>query len=274
MKFLKMHGLGNDYVFVDCISGPTPADPPARARAVSEPHFGVGADGLVLIEPSTRADARMRIFNKDGSEAEMCGNAIRCVGKYLYESGLVPREALAVETGAGVLALGLRLERGRVTAATVDMGVPEFAPARIPVDAPENRVRIDCEGKPLDFFCLSVGNPHAVTVGAFPEGEALSRLGRFVETHPLFPRRVNAEFCQVESRTRARVRVWERGSGATLACGTGATAALVALASQGLVDRRAEIILPGGSLEIDWRENDHVYMTGPATLSFTGEWPE
>ena len=274
MKFVKMHGLGNDYVFVDCIRGAGPADPAACARAVSEPHFGIGADGLVLIEASARADARMRMFNKDGSEAEMCGNAIRCVGKYLYDTGLCRRETLAIETGAGVLALQLRVEDGRAVAATVDMGVPEFAPARIPVQAADNRVQIDAEGRPLGFFCLSLGNPHAVTVDAFPEGKAFARLGGMVEAHPLFPRRVNAEFCRVESPTRALVRVWERGSGATLACGTGATAALVALASQGLLARRAEIVLPGGSLDIDWRDDGHVYMTGPATVSFTGEWTD
>ena len=274
MRFIKMHGLGNDFVFVDCFREKAPADPAARAVELCAPHFGVGADGLVLIEPSARADACMRIFNHDGSLAEMCGNAIRCVGKYLYESGLARRDVLTVETGAGVLTLELRVVGEKVAAATVDMGAPEFTPARIPLDAPENRVRLEFEGRPLDFFCLSMGNPHAVTVDAFPEGEGLSRLGRFIETHPLFPRRVNAEFCAVESRTRARLRVWERGAGATLACGTGASASLVALASLGLVERRAEIVLPGGSLEIDWRADGHVYMTGPAALSFTGEWPD
>ena len=274
MKFMKMHGLGNDYVFVDCLHGETVADPAARAREVSAPHFGIGADGLVLIEPSAVADARMHIFNKDGSEAEMCGNAIRCVGKFLYDTGLCRREALTIETGAGVLPLTLHIEDGIAVAATVDMGVPAFAPERVPVLADDNRVTLPVEGRTLEFFCLSIGNPHAVTVSLYPEGTVFPWLGQFVETHPLFPKRVNVEFCRVETPNRARVRVWERGSGATLACGTGATAALVALASQGLLERRAEIVLPGGSLDIDWRADGHVYMTGPATVSFVGEWTD
>ena len=274
MRFIKMHGLGNDYVFVDCLRGERVDDPAERARQVSLPHFGVGADGLVLIEPSERADARMRIFNKDGSEAEMCGNAIRCVGKYLYDAGLCRRERITVETGAGVLSLRLRLEGGLAVGASADMGAPAFEPGRIPVLAADNRVEIEVEGRKLRFFCLSLGNPHAVTADVYPEGSALAWLGALVETHPLFPQRVNVEFCRVESPERARVLVWERGSGATLACGTGASAALVALASQGLLRRRAEIALPGGSLDIEWQADGHVITTGPATVSFAGEWTD
>ena len=274
MKFIKMHGLGNDYVFVDCIRGQAPRHPAEVARAVSAPHFGIGADGLVLIEPSEHADARMRIFNRDGSEAEMCGNAIRCVGKYLYDTDLCRRERLSVETGAGILGLELRLENGVATGATVNMGAPVFAPAQIPVLADDNRIVLTPDGRAIHFFCLSLGNPHAVTADLWPEGEVFPWLGRYVEENPLFPRRINVEFCRVESPTRARVRVWERGSGATLACGTGATAALVALASMGLLEKRAEIVLPGGSLEIDWRRDGFVYMTGPATVSFVGEWTD
>ena len=273
MRFIKMHGLGNDYIFIDCIRDKGPADPPACARLLSRPHFGIGADGLVLIEPSPVVDARMRIFNRDGSEAEMCGNAIRCVGKYLYDSGLCRREALCVESGAGIMPIRLHIAGGVAAAATVDMGAPVFEAPCIPVAAPSNRVEIEWEGRALRFFCLSMGNPHAVTCDLFPEGGDFARLGAMIESHPLFPRRVNVEFCRVESAELARVRVWERGSGATLACGTGASAALVALASQGLLHRRAKIALPGGELDIDWRDDGRVYMTGPATLSFTGEWP-
>lgn len=271
MKFIKMHGLGNDYVFVDCIGGEMVARPEEAARIVSRQHFGIGADGLVLIEPSESADARMRIFNKDGSEAEMCGNAIRCIGKYLYDSHLCRRQKLSIQTGAGVLPLELIVEAGTAVGATVDMGIPRFEPERIPVLSGGNRVSIVFEGKTYSFFCLSIGNPHAVTCDAFPDGYELARFGRFIETHPLFPGRINVEFCSVEAMNRARVRVWERGSGATLACGTGASAALVALSQMGVTERCAAIALPGGELEIAWRGDGHVYMTGPAAVSFTGE---
>lgn len=274
MKFIKMHGLGNDYVFVDCIRGESIPTPAETSRLVSREHFGIASDGLVLMEPSPCADARMRIFNKDGSEAEMCGNAVRCVGKYLHDSGLCPREEVSVETGAGVLRIRLHVEAGRATAATVDMGAPIFAPERIPLLSETNQIDLEFEGQKLHFFCVSMGNPHAVTCDILPDDALLPRIGAFVENHPLFPRRINAEFCRLEAPDRAQVRVWERGSGATLACGTGASAALVALASQNLLNRRAQIVLPGGALDIDWRANNHVYMTGPATISFVGDFTD
>ncbi len=271
MKFIKMHGLGNDYVYVDCIRGAAVESPAEVAQIVSREHFGIGSDGLVLIEPSACADARMRIFNKDGSEAEMCGNAVRCVGRYLHDSGLYPKETVSVETGAGVMRIELKIENGLATSATVDMGAPVFEPHRIPVAAESNRIQIEYHGRTLNFFCVSMGNPHAVTTDIYPDGSLFTHMGEFIENHPLFPRRINVEFCRVTAPNRAEVRVWERGSGATLACGTGASAALAALASQNLTDRHAEIVLPGGSLDIDWREDGHIYMTGPATISFVGE---
>ena len=271
MKFIKMHGLGNDYVYVDCIRGAAVEHPAEVAQVVSREHFGIGSDGLVLIEPSLCADARMRIFNKDGSEAEMCGNAVRCVGRYLHDSGICPQEEIAVETGAGVMRIELKIEKGLATSATVDMGAPAFEPEKIPVLSNSNRVAIEFEGRVYNFFCVSMGNPHAVTADIFPDDALFPRLGAFVENHPLFPRRINVEFCRVTAPDRAQVRVWERGSGPTLACGTGASAALAALASLNLTDRRAEIALPGGSLDIDWRDDGHIYMTGPASISFVGE---
>lgn len=264
MRFYKMHGIGNDYVYVDCFHGPPVRDPSALAIAISRPHYGVGADGLILIEPSMAADARMRVFNADGSEAKMCGNGIRCVGKYLYDSGLRRKQALRVETASGVKALEMRIESGVAVGARVDMGAPEAAPAPVPIAA---------AGREFLVHPVSMGNPHAVV---FLE-EALSdadfaAAGPEIERHPRFPDRANVEFCLVEAPDRLRVRVWERGSGETLACGTGACAALVAACLQQRTGRAAEVSLRGGSLLIEWGENGRVYMTGPAELAFAGEW--
>lgn len=276
MKFVKMHGIGNDYIYLDCLASPVPQDIPALAVEMSRPHFGIGSDGLVLILPSDVADCRMRMFNKDGSEGDMCGNAIRCVGKYMHDSGRISGDELSVETRGGIKTLKLMIEDGVCTHARVDMGTPTFVPAEIPVNAPEHRVDIETpDGKTLRFVCVNVGNPHAVTFDLWPEDEWFYRHGSWLEKHPLFPNRVNVEFARVNDRGHIDMRVWERGSGETMACGTGATATLVAAASEGLADDCADIKLPGGTLRIEWdRQSDHVYMTGPAAISFTGEWTD
>lgn len=276
MKFVKMHGIGNDYIYVDCFANPVPQDIPALAVEMSRPHFGVGSDGLVLILPSDVADCRMRMFNKDGSEGDMCGNAIRCVGKYMHDSGKISGDELSVETRGGIKTLKLVIENGVCTHARVDMGTPSFVPAEIPVAADSHRVDIETpDGKTLRFICVNVGNPHAVTFDLWPEDEWFYKYGPWLEKLPLFPKRVNVEFARVNGRGHIDMRVWERGSGETMACGTGATATLMAAASEGLSDDCADVKLPGGTLRIEWdRTSGHVYMTGPAAVSFTGEWTD
>ena len=270
MRFTKMHGIGNDFILIDGFHCAV-EDPRALAARLCDRHFGVGADGLILALPSTVADARMRIFNSDGSEPEMCGNGIRCLGGFLYDSGLCRKPVMTVETLAGVLTLALEPGAGRGHRRTVDMGAARLDPGEIPVAAPSNAVTIEIEGRALRFFCVSMGNPHAVTFDLYPEGDEFLRLGAQLERHPLFPRRANIEFCRLNPRGGADVRVWERGDGPTLACGTGACAVLTAGASQGLLPRSAPIRLPGGALDIRWAEDGHLYMTGPAETVFTGE---
>ncbi len=276
MKFVKMHGIGNDYIYIDCFRNPAPPDPSALSIAMSRPHFGVGSDGLVLILPSDVADGRMRMFNKDGSEGDMCGNAIRCVGKYMHDTGLISGNRLTVETRAGIKALDLTVRDGVCTHARVDMGAPDFAPEAIPVAAPGHHVTIDMPGgERLRFTCVNVGNPHAVTFDLYPEDDRFYRYGPWLENHSVFPKRANIEFARVVDEGHIDMRVWERGSGETMACGTGATATLVAAASDGLCGRKADVRLPGGTLTIEWDERtNHVFMTGPATVAFTGEWTD
>ena len=264
MRFTKMHGIGNDFILVDGFRQ-TVDDPAGLARRLCPRHFGVGADGLILALPSGRADARMRIFNSDGSEAEMCGNGIRCLGRFLIDEGLCGEGPMAIETAGGTRAL-----RFGSDGVTVDMGAPCFEPARIPVAADSNRVALSCAGRAIAFFCVSMGNPHAVTFDLFPEDEAFRRLGAALERHPAFPNRANIEFCRARAGG-ADVKVWERGDGPTLACGTGACAVLAAGASLGLLPREADVRLPGGSLRIRWAEDDHLYMTGPAETVYRGE---
>jgi diaminopimelate epimerase len=288
MRFTKMHGAGNDYVFVDCFAQPVPGDPAGLARRVADRHFGVGGDGLVLICPSDRADARMRMFNADGSEAEMCGNGIRCVAKYLYDHGLCRRERLAVETGAGVLSLDLMIEGDRVRRVRVDMGQPILTPAEIPTTLPGNPlvdgnspgdgspvvdVDLAVAGRTLKVTCVSMGNPHCVTFVEKLSDEWVLGLGPKVEVDGHFPNRVNAEFVEVVSPAEVRVRVWERGSGETLACGTGACAVCVAGVLSKRTARKVLAHLPGGDLELHWAEDNHVYLTGEAVEVFSGEWP-
>lgn len=270
MRFTKMHGIGNDFIIIDAIRQYLP-DPQSLSARLCDRHFGVGGDGLVLALPSARADARMRIFNSDGSEPEMCGNGIRCLGKFLYDEGLCQKIPMTVETGAGVLELGLEVADGAVRGVTVNMGAPRFEPGAIPVAGASNALTIDVDGRPLRFFCVGMGNPHAVTFDLFPGDDALRDLGPRIERHPLFPRHTNVEFCRLDGAGGAQARVWERGAGPTLACGTGACAVLAAGASQGLLPREAPIRLPGGTLRIRWGEDGCMYMTGPAETVFTGE---
>jgi diaminopimelate epimerase len=278
MKFTKMHGLGNDFVLVDGFSESTPPDRyPTLARDVCDRHFGIGADGLVLILPSAAADFRMRIFNADGSEAEQCGNAIRCVGKYLYDQGLTNQTSVVVETKREICPLELAVRDGEVVSVRVDMGEPHFERAAVPVVGPPEsealNERLEVDGQQLAVTCVAVGNPNCVTfvedVAAFP----VERLGPLVERHAAFPRRTNVEFIQVLGPDELRMRVWERGVGITLACGSGACAALAAAARTGRTSRAARVHLDGGMLFVEWRENGRLFMSGPAAVVFTGEYP-
>ena len=276
MDFVKMHGIGNDYVYVDCFRQKAPSDPAALSVEVAKFHTGIGSDGLILMLPDESADARMRIFNLDGSEGEMCGNGIRCMAKYLYDSGLVKKEKMSIRTGSGIRDVEMIVEGGKATGARVNMGKAEFDPAKIPVNAPDNRVSIVFpDGGKADFTCLSMGNPHAVTLNRFPDEKAFYEDGPFVEKHPLFPRRVNASFCRAEDATHLTARIWERGSGPTLACGSGACATMVAAYLAGACSKKAHVALPGGSLFIEFDPDTlTVWMTGSATMTFIGTWFE
>jgi len=276
MKFTKMHGLGNDYVYVEAFSQPAPADPGATARAVSDRHFAIGSDGLILILPSDKADARMRMFNSDGSEGEMCGNGVRCVAKFIHDHGIAKKPRVTVETGRGVLTLDLTVEGGEARLVRVDMGAPILEAAEIPTTLPGDPpidVPIEVGGKDFLLTAVSMGNPHAVLfvddVDAFP----LEALGPLIEKHPAFPRRVNVHVAQVISRSEVKMRTWERGSGITLACGTGACSVCVAGVLTGRTEGRVLAHLPGGDLELEWPSREaSVFMTGPATEVFSGEW--
>jgi diaminopimelate epimerase len=276
MKFTKMHGLGNDYVYVSTFDQKAPADLGALAIAVSDRHFGIGSDGLILIGPSERADARMRMFNADGSEGEMCGNGVRCVAKYVHDHGIARRDRVTIETGRGVLTLDLEVEGGKARRARVDMQAPIFRGSEIPTTLPGDPpidVPLTIEGQALAVTALSMGNPHAVVyvddVARFP----VERVGPAIEHHATFPKRVNVHFVAVLGPGEVRMRTWERGSGITLACGTGACAVCVAGVLTGRTDRRIIAHLPGGDLELEWAGDDQsVFMTGPATEVFSGEW--
>ncbi|MCR4621334.1 MAG: diaminopimelate epimerase [Clostridiales bacterium] len=273
MRFTKMQGAGNDYVYVDCFHETLPMPPNELSIQLSRPHFGIGSDGLILIEPCEGAHARMRIFNKDGSEGEMCGNGIRCAAKYLYDSGIAPSEQLDIMTGNGIRRVWVNVSAGKAVSARVDMGEPCFEPARIPVNSDTNTVVLELCGKKLKFFCLNTGNPHAVTFDCFPEGEEFALLGRAAETHSVFPQDANVSFAKVTGREEIHARIWERGSGPTLACGSGATATMVAARFQGLVGDRAYVDLPGGRLLIEYdADTNHVFMTGDCVEVFTGDW--
>ena len=279
MKFTKLHGAGNDFVLVDALS--LDRDWAKLAVAVCDRHFGVGADGLLLVLPSDSADLRMRMYNPDGSEAEQCGNGVRCFVKYAIERSLVSLQegAMTVQTAAGVLTTQATVTEGRVDSVRVAMGRPRFAPQEIPVaveaEPPLTDLSLEVDGQTLAVTCLSMGNPHAVLSWTQPvDAYPLEMIGPKVERHPLFPNRVNFEVARVLSRDRIEARVWERGAGATLACGSGAAAVMVAARLQDLVDERAEVRLPGGTLTLEWDGKGEVYLTGPAVEVFAGEWPE
>jgi diaminopimelate epimerase len=281
MKFTKMHGIGNDYVYVNGFVEKV-IDPPAAARKVSDRHFGIGADGLILILPSDKADVRMRMFNADGSEGEMCGNGIRCVAKYAFEHGLSRSNPMKIETGRGVLTLVLQTSQGKVSQATVNMNSPIFALPEIPVNpekvlpgSREHEHRLSLDAQSFDATLVSMGNPHAVIFVDDVASIDLEKLGPRLEHHPAFPRRINVHWVQAMSPERVTMRTWERGSGITLACGTGACAVCVAGAITGRTQRKILAHLPGGDLTLQWRQADNnVYMTGPATEVFSGEWHE
>jgi diaminopimelate epimerase len=299
MRFTKMQGIGNDYVYVNGFLE-TVADPARLASKISDRHFGVGSDGLILILPSTKADVRMRMFNADGSEAEMCGNGIRCVAKYAFEHGLSKSNPMRIETGAGVLTLHLQVEDARVQSVTVNMGQPILKLPEIPVnreavgltqDAHQYSFSVEraptanemARYKAYDPLVypishatfVSMGNPHVVIFVQEVSQIDLDFLGPLVEHFKAFPKRINAHWVQVKSRSEVTMRTWERGSGITFACGTGACAVAVAGALTGRTDRKILAHLPGGDLTLDWREADNcIYMTGPATEVFSGEWSE
>ncbi len=277
MRFTKMQGLGNDYIYIDCITNPPPRNPIALSKAISDRHFGVGSDGLILICPSERADVRMRMFNADGSEAEMCGNGVRCVAKYAYDHGLARKTPMTIETGRGILTLELTIQGGVMTSARVDMGEPILTAAHIPTTLPGDppvNVTLPVGDRSFAVTAVSMGNPHCVTyVEEITDGLVLG-IGPQIENHPAFPRRVNVEFVRVNRPDDITMRVWERGSGETLACGTGACGVCVAGVLTGNTQRRITAHLTGGELLLEWSEKDnHVYMTGPAVEVFSGDWP-
>jgi len=279
MRFTKMQGIGNDYIYVNCFAEPLPKDPAALARRIADRHFGVGGDGLILICPSDNgADARMRMFNADGSESEMCGNGLRCVAKYVYDHGIKRAESLRIQTGRGNLAVELELKGGKVERARVNMGQPILEGIKIPTKLPGNPpldVPLVVGGQTLQVTSVSMGNPHCVTFVERATDELVHGLGPKIENHPMFPARVNVEFIEIISPTEVRQRTWERGSGETLACGTGASAVCVAGVLTGRTQRKIVNHLRGGDLELEWREADGcVYKTGPAVEVFSGEWPE
>jgi len=274
MKFTKMHGLGNDYIYVNTAKEPV-ADAPALAKRLSDRHFGVGSDGLILINPSSVADFEMEMYNADGSRGKMCGNGIRCVGKYVYDRGLTDRTHLTIETLAGIRTLDMTAENGKVTQVRVDMGAPVFEPALIPVNADGDRVldqEMSVAGGTWRISCVSMGNPHCIVPVDDPDTFDLEHIGPRFESDPLFPERVNTEFIRVEDEHTVRMRVWERGSGETFACGTGACAVAVACAANGWTQDTVRVRLRGGDLTVEWdRAHNTVYMTGPATTVFEGE---
>lgn len=274
MKFTKMHGCGNDYVYINCFNE-TVEDPSALAIKVSDRHFGIGSDGLILICPSTVADFRMRMFNADGSEGEMCGNGIRCVAKYVYDHGMTDAKKISIETGAGIKYLDLTVEDGKVSLVKVDMGEPILAPAEIPVDfAGERMVNepVEVDGKEWNMTCVSMGNPHAVVFVPDTKSLELEKMGPHFEHHKIFPKRTNTEFVQILSRNEINMRVWERGSGETLACGTGTCASVMACILNGYTEHEVLVHLIGGDLTIHYDEkSNHIFMTGPAVTVFEGE---
>lgn len=278
LKFTKMQGLGNDYVYVDCTKCGEPNNVVELAQFVSDRRFGIGSDGLILICKSDICDFKMRMFNLDGSEAGMCGNGIRCVGKYVYDKGLTSKTELTIETLAGVKKLKLQVEEGKVHMVEVDMGEPIFEASKIPViakDSPVTNLKLQVEERQFVVTCVSMGNPHAVTIVDHVKEFDVKKYGSRLEVDPHFPEKANIEFIKVIDENTIEMRVWERGSGETFACGTGACAAAVACHLNGLTKRKVTVKLLGGDLTIKWdKENNHIYMTGPAVTVFKGELEE
>lgn len=271
MKFTKMHGLGNDYVYVNCFEEKID-NPPAVARFVSDRHFGIGSDGLIMINPSKTADFEMEMYNADGSRGEMCGNGIRCVAKYVYDYGLTDKTQISVETLGGIKYLDLTVEDGKVSLVKVDMGKPELEADLIPIISEREQVidePIEVDGKEYHMTGVSMGNPHAVIYVDDVKGLDMEKIGPKFENHERFPKRINTEFVHCIDRQTVEMRVWERGSGETLACGTGACAVAVSSILNNLTDTQVTVKLLGGDLQIEWdREKDRVFMTGPATVVF------
>ena len=274
MKFTKMHGIGNDYVYVNCFEESV-KNPAEVSMFVSDRHFGIGSDGLILISPSAIADFRMNIYNADGSQAEMCGNGIRCVAKYVYDYGLTDKTEISVETLAGIKYLRLQVENGKVANVEVNMGAPILEPKEIPVaveESPVVNVPVEVKGKIYHMTCVSMGNPHAIIFMKNVKDLDIAAIGPYFENHTVFPKRTNTEFVEVLDRNTVNMRVWERGSDETLACGTGACATTVACILNDKTENEVTVHLLGGDLKIRWdREANQVYMTGPATVVFDGE---
>jgi diaminopimelate epimerase len=275
IKFTKMHGLGNDYVYIDCTEEQKIKNISSLAQFISNRHFGVGSDGLILICKSDIADFKMRMFNYDGTEAEMCGNGIRCVGKFVYDKGLTKKDNITVETLAGIKKLKFNIKEGNVETVEVDMGEPILEPDKIPVISEEaivKNLKIKARENEFKFTCVSMGNPHAITIVDNTKDFNIEKYGPVLEKDEHFPRRANIEFIELVDKNNIKMRVWERGAGETLACGTGACASVVACALNGYIENEANVELLGGTLKIRWdKENNHIYMTGPATTVFEGE---
>lgn len=274
MKFTKMHGCGNDYIYVNCLEEKVP-NPVEAAKKLSDRHFGIGSDGLILIHPSDKADFRMEMYNADGSESAMCGNGVRCIAKYVYDYGLTDKTKVELETKAGIKYLDLKVENGKVSMVTVDMGEPILVPREIPVASDKERViaePITVGGTDYEFTAVSMGNPHAVVFVEDTESIDIEEIGPKFEFHEMFPERVNTEFIQIVDKKRINMRVWERGTGETLACGTGACASVVACVLNGLTDNEVFVHLLGGDLLVKYdQKQNKVFMTGPAVTVFDGE---
>lgn len=274
MKFTKMEGLGNDYVYVNCFQEKV-ENPSEVAIRVSDRHFGIGSDGLILIKPSEVADFCMEMYNADGTQSEMCGNGIRCVGKYVYDYGLTTKESISVETLAGIKYLDFQIENDKVAMITVNMGKPELVPEKIPVRSTKDilvKEPIEVCGKTYEMTCVSMGNPHCIVFVDDTKTFPLEEVGPYFEQHEMFPNRVNAEFIQILDRKTVNMRVYERGTGETMACGTGACASTVACILNELTEDEITLHLLGGDLKVRWdRVEDTVYMTGPAKVVFDGE---
>ena len=274
MKFTKMQGIGNDYVYVNCFEEDI-KNPSELSIAISDRHFGIGSDGLIMIMPSPAADARMRIFNADGSEAQMCGNGIRCVAKYLYEYGIKKSDQMTIETAAGLKTIELTVVNEDVTQIKVEMGTPELLRNEIPMLGENKQVvnePLQVNDSVLYVTCVSMGNPHCITFVDDVDSIVLDVTGKAIENHELFPERINAHFVQQISANKIKMRTWERGSGETLACGTGAVATGVACVLNNLTERVINAQLPGGELVVEWTDDNKTYMTGPAEIVFTGQW--